>query len=446
MAVIADRCPQTHVTVVDLNQARIDAWNDDDLSRLPVYEPGLDVVVGRARGRNLTFSTEVEASIAAADLVFISVNTPTKTKGLGAGQASDLRWVEACARTVAQASTGHTIVVEKSTLPVRTAAAIQAILAAAQTPGVERSFSVLSNPEFLAEGTAIADLEAPDRVLIGGDDPDAIDALAGIYGHWVAKERILRTNLWSSELSKLTANAFLAQRISSINSIAAFCEASGADVREVARAIGADSRIGPKFLSAGPGFGGSCFQKDILNLVYLCRHFGLPEVADYWESVVQLNTWQQHRIARLVVEKLFGTVTGKRLAVLGFAFKANTNDTREAPAIRVCADLLDEGAHLAIHDPKVDTAQMARDLKQDESATGGASGSWCRSESVESAVAGADAVLILTEWEQYQQLNWADLASRMRRPAWVFDARAVTESQQVRAAGLSLWTVGDGEG
>ena len=336
--------------------------------------------------------------------------------------------------------------VEKSTLPVRTAAAIQAILAAAQTPGVERSFSVLSNPEFLAEGTAIADLEAPDRVLIGGDDPDAIDALAGIYGHWVAKERILRTNLWSSELSKLTANAFLAQRISSINSIAAFCEASGADVREVARAIGADSRIGLKFLSAGPGFGGSCFQKDILNLVYLCRHFGLPEVADYWESVVQLNTWQQHRIARLVVEKLFGTVTGKRLAVLGFAFKANTNDTREAPAIRVCADLLDEGAHLAIHDPKVDTTQMARDLKQDESAMGDASGSWYRSESVESAVAGADAVLILTEWEQYQQLNWADLASRMRRPAWVFDARAVTESQQVRAAGLSLWTVGDGEG
>ena len=446
MAVIAARCPDLQVTVVDLNQQRIDAWNDEDLSRLPVYEPGLDAVVGQARGRNLTFSTEVEASIAAADMVFISVNTPTKTKGLGAGQASDLRWVEACARTVAQAATGHTIVVEKSTLPVRTAAAIQAILAAAQNAGAERSFSVLSNPEFLAEGTAIADLEAPDRVLIGGDDPDAIDALAAIYGHWVAKERILRTNLWSSELSKLTANAFLAQRISSINSIAAFCEASGADVREVARAIGTDSRIGPKFLSAGPGFGGSCFQKDILNLVYLCRHFGLPEVADYWESVVQLNTWQQHRIARLVVEKLFGTVTGKRLAVLGFAFKANTNDTREAPAIRVCADLLEEGAHLAIHDPKVDTAQMARDLKKEESAVVDASGSWCRSESIEAAVTGADAVLILTEWEQYRRLKWSDLASRMRRPAWVFDARAVTESQQVRAAGLSLWKVGDGEG
>ncbi len=446
MAVIADRCPQIHVTVVDLNQARIDAWNDEDLSRLPVYEPGLDAVVGRARGRNLTFSTEVEASISAADMVFISVNTPTKTKGLGAGQASDLRWVEACARTVAQAATGHTIVVEKSTLPVRTAAAIQTILAAAQNDDVERRFSVLSNPEFLAEGTAIADLEAPDRVLIGGDDPDAINALAGIYGHWVAEEKILRTNLWSSELSKLTANAFLAQRISSINSIAAFCEASGADVREVARAIGTDSRIGPKFLSAGPGFGGSCFQKDILNLAYLCRHFGLPEVADYWESVVQMNTWQQHRIARLVVQKLFGTVTGKRLAVLGFAFKANTNDTREAPAIRVCADLLEEGAQLAIHDPKVATAQMGRDLKQDESAVLDSSGSWCRSDSIEAAVAGADAVLILTEWEQYRQLKWADLALRMRRPAWVFDARAVTESQQVRAAGLSLWKVGDGEG
>ena len=448
MAVIADRCPQVQVTVVDLNQARIDAWNDADLSRLPVYEPGLDAVVGRARGRNLTFSTAVEAAIAEADMVFISVNTPTKTKGLGAGQASDLRWVEACARTVAQAATGHTIVVEKSTLPVRTAAAIQAILAAAQQDDQGRTFSVLSNPEFLAEGTAIADLEAPDRVLIGGDDPAAIDALAGIYGHWVDETKILRTNLWSSELSKLTANAFLAQRISSINAIAAVCEASGADVREVARAIGTDSRIGPKFLNAGPGFGGSCFQKDILNLVYLSRHFGLPEVADYWESVVQLNTWQQHRISRLVVEKLFGTVTGKRLAVLGFAFKADTNDTREAPAIRICADLLEEGAQLAIHDPKVETAQMARDLNQDEAdqLDAGGTGSWQRLESIEAAVAGADAVLILTEWDQYRQLNWADLAARMRRPAWLFDARAVADPAQVKAAGISLWRVGDGEG
>ena len=448
MAVIADRCPEVQVTVVDLNEVRIDAWNDSDLSRLPVYEPGLDAVVGRSRGRNLSFSTAVEASIAEADMVFISVNTPTKTKGLGAGQASDLRWVEACARTVARAAKGHTIVVEKSTLPVRTAAAIQAILAGAQETGSDRTFSVLSNPEFLAEGTAIADLESPDRVLIGGDDPAAMDALAGIYSHWVSEERILRTNLWSSELSKLTANAFLAQRISSINSIAAVCEASGADVREVARAIGTDTRIGPKFLNAGPGFGGSCFQKDILNLVYLCRHFGLPQVADYWESVVMLNTWQQHRISRLVVEKLFGTVTGKRLAVLGFAFKADTNDTREAPAIRICADLLEEGAQLAIHDPKVETAQMFRDLKQEEAVQlePGGTGSWHRMGSIEGAVAGADAVLILTEWEQYRHLDWADLSSRMRRPAWLFDARAVSDPATVKAAGMSLWRVGDGEG
>ena len=449
MAVIADRCPQVQVTVVDLNQARIDAWNNPDLSRLPVYEPGLDAVVGRARGRNLSFSTAVETAIADADMVFISVNTPTKTKGLGAGQASDLRWVEACARTVAQAAKGHTIVVEKSTLPVRTAAAIKTILEAASEGDDQRTFSVLSNPEFLAEGTAIRDLEAPDRVLIGGDDSASIDALAAIYAHWVPPQQILRTNLWSSELSKLTANAFLAQRISSINSIAAFCEASGADVREVARAIGTDSRIGPKFLNAGPGFGGSCFQKDILNLVYLCRHFGLPEVADYWESVVALNTWQQHRIARLVVDKLFGTVTGKRLAILGFAFKADTNDTREAPAIRICRDLLEEGAQLFIHDPKVAADQMARDLNQEPaSQTDGLSGtgSWSEVGSVEDAVKGADAVLVLTEWQDYRQLNWQSLATCMRKPAWVFDARSVANPAQIKAAGLSLWRVGDGEG
>jgi len=313
----------------------------------------------------------------------------------------------------------------------------------------QRTFSVLSNPEFLSEGTAIRDLEAPDRVLIGGDDPASIDALAAIYAHWIPQEKILRTNLWSSELSKLTANAFLAQRISSINSIAAFCEATGADVREVARAIGADSRIGTKFLNAGPGFGGSCFQKDIINLVYLCRHFGLPEVADYWESVVALNTWQQHRIARLVVEKLFGTVTGKRLAILGFAFKADTNDTREAPAIRVCRDLLEEGAQLVIHDPKVVSHQMAQDLQQEQRLQADAlsqTGSWAQSGSVEDAVTGADAVLILTEWHHYRNLNWHSLACLMRKPAWVFDARAVVDPDQVRAAGLNLWRVGDGDG
>ena len=438
MAVIADRCPEVQVTVVDLNAERIAAWNGADLSRLPVYEPGLDAVVGRCRGRNLQFSTAVEEAIAAADLVFISVNTPTKTKGLGAGQASDLKWVEASARTVAKAAQGHTIVVEKSTLPVRTAEVIQEILASAEGA---KSFAVLSNPEFLAEGTAIADLEKPDRVLIGGQDPEAIEALAAIYGQWVAPQKILRTNLWSSELSKLTANAFLAQRISSINSIAAFCEATGANVREVARAIGADSRIGEKFLQAGPGFGGSCFQKDILNLVYLCRHYGLEEVAAYWEQVVRLNHWQQQRIARLVISKLFGTVSGKRIGVLGFAFKANTNDTRESPAIRICRDLLEEGAVLQIVDPKVSESQMARDLGQP---AGAGEGSWQQVPEVQQAASGADALLLLTEWQQFAVIDWHQVAAVMRQPAWLFDARAKADGALARAAGLQVWTVGEG--
>tara|TARA_B100000482_G_scaffold14654_1_gene10150 strand:- start:575 stop:2017 length:1443 start_codon:yes stop_codon:yes gene_type:complete len=458
MAVIADQCPDVQVTVVDINQTRINAWNDSDLSKLPVYEPGLDAVVQRARGRNLFFSTAVDEAIAAADMVFISVNTPTKTKGLGAGQASDLRWVEACARQVAQSAQGHTIVVEKSTLPVRTAEAVKSILLAAEqsADSPQRTFSVLSNPEFLAEGTAIQDLELPDRVLIGGENLEAIDALASVYGEWVPQDRILRTNLWSSELSKLTANAFLAQRISSINSVAALCEATGADVREVAKAIGTDSRIGPKFLQAGPGFGGSCFQKDILNLVYLCRHFGLPDVADYWEAVVKVNTWQQHRIARMVVQKLFGTVTGKRLAILGFAFKADTNDTREAPAIRIVKDLLDEGAQLAIHDPKVEPEQIARDLKLPASTAPDADsgptraslsgeGTWWPAEDIASAVKGADAVIILTEWSQYRALDWSVLVSLMRQPAWVFDARSVVTPAEVESAGLNFWRVGEGQ-
>ncbi len=447
MAVIADRCPELQVTVVDLNAERVAAWNDDDLSRLPVYEPGLDAVVGRARGRNLHFSTAVDAAIASADMVFLSVNTPTKQRGVGAGQASDLRWIEASARQVAAAATGHTIVVEKSTLPVRTAEAVKAILDAAQGEGAGgKSFSVLSNPEFLAEGTAIADLERPDRVLIGGEDPGAIEALAGIYAQWVPPQRILRTNLWSSELSKLTANAFLAQRISSINSIAALCEVTGADVSEVGRAIGSDSRIGSRFLQAGPGFGGSCFQKDILNLVYLCRHFGLEPVASYWQQVVDLNIWQQQRIARLVVQRLFGTVTGKRLAVLGFAFKADTNDTRESPAIRICRELIEEGARLAIVDPKVDPAQIAQDLDM-PSLSGvevSSDGGWLTAADPLEAARGADALLILTEWGAYRQLDWPAIAAVMRRPAWLFDTRAVADAEAARAAGLQVWRVGEG--
>ena len=438
MAVVADRCPHIQVTVVDLNEERIGAWNSADLSLLPIYEPGLDEVVGRARGRNLHFTTSVEGAIATADMVFISVNTPTKTHGVGAGQASDLTWIEASARMLAKAATGHTIVVEKSTLPVRTAEVVKSILEAGQAG---KSFAVLSNPEFLAEGSAIRDLENPDRVLIGGESQEAIEALAGIYGHWVAPEKILRTNLWSSELSKLTANAFLAQRISSINSIAALCEATGADVREVANAIGADSRIGPKFLKAGPGFGGSCFQKDILNLVYLCRYYGLEDVASYWEQVVTLNKWQQHRISRLMLNRLFGTISGKRIAVLGFAFKANTNDTRESPAIQVCLDLLEEGACLAIVDPKVREGQISIDLGMP---AGQGEGNWQLVDSVEAAAEGADALVLLTEWQQFAQINWPAVAALMRQPAWLFDSRTKADGAAARAAGLNVWTLGEG--
>ena len=454
MAVIADKCPNIIVNVVDIDKERIKKWNDKNLNNLPIYEPGLAKIVGRCRDVNLHFSNAVKEKISVADMVFISVNTPTKKKGLGAGKASDLRWVEESARQVAKFSSGHTIVVEKSTLPVRTAEVIQNILRSAEQDNqrIGISFSVLSNPEFLAEGTAINDLENPDRVLIGGDNLDAMNALHAIYSRWVTREKILFTNIWSSELAKLTANAFLAQRISSINSIAAICEATGADVREVSRAIGSDSRIGSKFLDSGPGFGGSCFKKDILNLVYLAEYFGLNEVANFWESVVKLNNWHQNRISKLVVKKLFGTITGKKIAVLGFSFKANTNDTRESAAIQICKDLIDEGAEIWIHDPKVSELQIAKDLMmepiKDREETKdhkllSKTGKWkfCNNLNI---FDGAHAVLMLTEWEEYKNINWENISKKMVNPAWVFDARSITEPNKVEKANLNLWRVGDG--
>lgn len=439
MAVIAKKCPHIQVNVVDINAKRIAAWNEADLKRLPVYEPGLSEVIYEARGRNLHFSTNVEQEIRDADMIFLSVNTPTKSSGVGAGQASDLRWIEACTRVVAKAAVGHTIVIEKSTLPVRTAEAIQTILSAAE--GSDKSFSVLSNPEFLAEGTAIKDLESPERVLIGGNDKEAMNELALIYENWVPKELILRTNLWSSELSKLTANAFLAQRVSSINSIAAICEATGANIHEVSNAIGSDSRIGDKFLQSGPGFGGSCFQKDILNLVYLCRHYGLDEVSNYWEQVISMNKWQQERIARIVVEKLFNTVAAKKIALFGFAFKANTNDTRESPAICVAKQLLNEGAHICIHDPKVETQQIENDLNMKK---GSGEGNWSMAECPEAACDGADACIVMTEWQCYENLNWSHIISVMRKPAWLFDTRGITDGKAAKEVGMKVWRVGEG--
>ena len=454
MAVIADNCPHIKVEVVDLDKDRIKKWNDKDLSKLPIFEPGLAELIDRCRGVNLNFTNLVKEKIKEADMIFISVNTPTKTKGLGAGKASDLKWVEACARQVAKYAEGHTVVVEKSTLPVKTAEVIKSILqSTSKSLPMSKTFEVLSNPEFLAEGTAIEDLTKPDRVLIGGENEDAIQSLEEIYLKWVPKEKILKTNIWSSELAKLTANAFLAQRISSINSIGALCEATGADVREVARAIGSDNRIGSKFLDSGPGFGGSCFKKDILNLVYLSEYFGLPEVASFWESVVNLNNWHQHRISKLIVKKLFGTVSGKSISILGFAFKANTNDTRESAAITICKDLLEEGAILNIYDPKVDSTQIEKDLKVKQykklngiqnPSSSGEEGIWSFKKDIYSSISGTDAVVVLTEWEEFTNIKWDEASRIMRSPAWVFDARSITNREEILASGLNLWRVGDG--
>ena len=447
MTVIADKCPQIEVNVVDINKDRINAWNNPNTEEIPIFEPGLSEIVKRCRGVNLHFSTDIKKQIAAADMIFISVNTPTKTKGTGAGKASDLKWVEVCARQVASFSIGHTIVVEKSTLPVRTAEVIKSILQSSlKSENNSKTFDVLSNPEFLAEGSAIEDLINPDRVLIGGENELAIDSLSKIYLNWVPRNKILRTNIWSSELAKLTANAFLAQRISSINSISALCEETGADVREVARAIGSDRRIGSKFLSSGPGFGGSCFKKDILNLVYLSEFFGLPEVANFWEGVVKLNDWHQHRISRLVVKKLFGTVSGKKISILGFAFKANTNDTRESPAISICKELINEGGNLFVYDPKVSREQITIDLHLTEARQEQDSneGTWSYATSIFEAIKSSDAIVIITEWEEFKYLNWKEIKSKMRNPSWIFDTRSIINISEAEKYGLKVWSVGKG--
>ena len=436
MAMIALKAPDIEVRVVDMNAGRIAAWNSD---ALPVYEPGLDEVVREARGRNLFFSTDVRGAIEAADIIFVAVNTPTKMYGVGSGRAADLRFIESVARTIAEVATTPKIIVEKSTIPVKTAETIKDILSA-NTRGVK--FEVLSNPEFLAEGTAIADLQQPDRVLIGGERTPtgeiALQKLVDVYARWVPRDRIITTNLWSSELSKLVANAFLAQRISSINSISALCEATGADVDEVAHAIGKDSRIGPKFLKASVGFGGSCFQKDILNLVYLCDHFGLPEVASYWENVVKMNDWQKRRFSSKIVRSLFNSVADKKIAVLGFAFKKDTNDTRESAAIAICRDLLAEQARVVVYDPKVSAAEIRRDLLN-----GGADDPRLTiAKSAYEAAEGAHALAIVTEWDEFKQLDYAKIYAGMQKPAFVFDGRNILNLEELRQLGFRAHGIG----
>ena len=443
MSVIASNCPDLRINVVDIDKERIEAWNSIDLSKLPIFEPGLEKIIKKCRGINLFFSNKVEECISNADIIFISVNTPTKTKGVGAGFASDMKWIESSARQIAKYAKNHTVVVEKSTLPVKTAETIKMILnSSEQNDGINienetKTFSIVSNPEFLAEGTAINDLQNPDRVLIGGEENNSINLISDIYKNWVNSDKIITTNLWSSELSKLVANAFLAQRISSINSISALCESTGANINEVAEAIGTDNRIGKKFLNAGPGFGGSCFKKDILNLVYLCRYYGLNEVADYWEQVVTINSWQQKRISALVIRNLFGTLSNKRLAIFGFSFKANTNDTRESPSISISKNLIQEGAKLSFYDPKVKEKQILNELCDVSSLQNIV---FC--DSALEAAERADAIVILTEWTEFKVLDWKSIFKKMRKPAWIFDTRIILDRNELRDIGFRVWTLG----
>lgn len=444
MAIIAQKCPYIQVTVVDLNENRIAAWNDEDVKNIPIYEPGLSDIVAEARGRNLFFSTDVDKAIDEAQLIFISVNTPTKTFGKGKGMAADLKYIELCARQIAKIAKDNKIVVEKSTLPVRTAEAIKSIL---DHTGNGVQFQILSNPEFLAEGTAVDDLLFPDRILIGGDTSveglEAVDALVEIYANWVSKDRILTTNVWSSELSKLTANAFLAQRISSINAMSELCEKTGADVNEVARAIGMDSRIGSKFLKSSVGFGGSCFQKDILNLVYIAKSYGLNEVADYWEQVIIMNDHQKRRFSSKIVQTLYNTVADKKITFLGWAFKKDTNDTRESAAIYVADDLINEQANITVYDPKVEADKVFSDLNYLESRS--------KIENKErvtvavdpyEACVNAHAIAVLTEWDEFITYDWNKIYHSMQKPAFVFDGRNVLNRVEMEKIGFVYQSVG----
>ena len=448
MAVIAKQCPNIKVTIVDINEARITAWNSNNFDELPIFEPGLANIVKEVRDKNLFFSTDIDKAIDEAEMIFISVNTPTKTYGKGKGMAADLKYIELCARQIARVSKQDKIVVEKSTLTVRTASAIKSILV---NTGNGVQFQILSNPEFLAEGTAVQDLLNPDRVLIGGDVSTkegeiAVNALVDIYANWISKDRILTTNVWSSELSKLTANAFLAQRVSSINAMSEICEKTGANIKEVSKAIGMDSRIGSKFLNASVGFGGSCFQKDILNLVYIAKSYGLNEVADYWEQVILMNEHQKNRFSDNIVKTLYNTVSGKKITFLGWAFKKNTNDTRESAAIKVADNLLNEQANVSVFDPKVVEEKIYADLD------------YLKTRSLEEnknllkinndpyeACNNAHAIAVLTEWDEFKDYDWVKIYNHMQKPAFIFDGRGILNKTEIEDIGFTYYKIGVGK-
>lgn len=431
MAMIAYKCPQYKVTVVDINHEKIKQWNSDEL---PVYEPGLDEIVKAVRGKNLFFDTDIDKGIRESEIIFVGVNTPTKTFGAGAGMAADLQYWEKTARQIREAADSPKIVVEKCTIPVKTALAMERILT---SRGNGIHFEVLSNPEFLAEGTAIKDLEQPDRVLIGSRETEsgvkARKEVVDIYANWIPRERIIESNVWSSELSKLVANAFLAQRISSINAISALCEKTDADIGEVSKAIGMDSRLGSKFLNASIGFGGSCFKKDILNLAYLCKSYGLDEVANYWEGVVKINEYQKERFVLNMLSSMFNTLAGKKICLFGFAFKADTGDTRETPAFYIAKRLTEEKAELVITDPKA--------LKNAMVDLNGLEGITYESDPYR-ATASCDAIAVMTEWKLYTELDYNRIYGGMAKPAFIFDGRNILDHKKLYKIGFNVFPVG----
>jgi len=453
MVVLADKCPHIEVVVYDLNKQRIEQWAEGD--NLPIYEPGLLEILQKVRKQgNLTFTTDYE-KVKDAQMIFLSVNTPTKVRGIGAGRAANTTYIELCARAIRENITsGHKIVVEKSTVPIRTSDIVSSILIDNNENDV--TFDIVSNPEFLAEGTAIKDLQKPDRVLIGGNNPDAVEALATVYKNWVPEKNICTTNVWSSELSKLVANTMLAQRVSSINAISALCEKTGADVSEVARSIGMDTRIGPKFLNASVGFGGSCFQKDILNLVYLCEHYGLKPAADYFNSIITVNDWQRERFSHKIVHKMFNNIAHKKIAIFGFAFKQETGDTRESSSIFICKHLLEERANLSIWDPKVKEKQIFSDLQavmdgtyhiDHPVATTSQISEIVQKQvtvatSFKEAVKGAHAIVVLTEWNEFKNYDYEEIANDMVKPPFVFDGRNILDREKLKKLGFLVYTIG----
>ena len=449
MAVIALKCPEIKVNIVDINEQRIKAWNDENLNNLPIYEPGLSEIISKTRGRNLFFSTEIDSAILESDIIFIAVNTPTKTYGEGKGMAADLTYVESCARQIAKVAKNPKIVVEKSTLPVRTAESIKKIFKSSKN---KINHEVLSNPEFLAEGTAINDLFKSDRVLIGGDETyngkQAVEKLVSIYKNWIPQNKIVTTNVWSAELSKLVSNAFLAQRISSINSISALAEVTGADIAEISNAVGKDSRIGNKFLNSSVGFGGSCFQKDVLNLVYLSKFYGLDEVADYWERVISMNDYQKNRFASLIKKTMFNTLNQKKIVMLGWAFKKDTNDSRESAAIYVTDNLLDEGANVVVCDPKVSLDKIKEDLiflweYRNEDSKKIKLKNISKSDEFDYAIyEDADAIAVVTEWDSFKNLDFSKIYNNMKKPAFIFDGRKILNQDKLIKIGFECFEIG----